>query len=442
VLSENQKIEIEKLATYNKVQYIKEMIGIFGFNEKDYDIDRNIFCNYAACLEIQKDIVDKDTKPDSPKIEHPEDIKIWVDTEGISQPSEFSCNGIVAAGVSAQALSVDDIKEWQATQLFNCIDVFGRVNWSYDTKKSIWNLLKDRTGTRIMNENNLKEEVALFLNEMLEVIAIENLDILDLKSNFSTDIVSILGQKHLDQNTVEHVAHKYMHAHSLDETSIYTEDAILEFASLGEIICGLPTDIVSKYVSSMNGRKLDLLSLFGLNVKQCQNSETLKMLATKFNDQSGGNWTPENVETLGVVISGLKPESLSNLLPESLASITPSAMHQLTPSHFEGLTVANKLKYIPMEFALNANDLRRQLLDPIPIDNRNDAAELLPEELATDSAQPIWKSWELWVGVGIGLIVLVVVFIIIIKCACKTKTTRETNEENPPIPLHAKSDKS
>ena len=33
------------------------------------------------------------------------------------------------------------------------------------------------------------------------------------------------------------------------------------------------------YVSSVNGRKLDLLSLFGLSVKKCKNPKTLEMLA-------------------------------------------------------------------------------------------------------------------------------------------------------------------
>ena len=84
VLSENQKTEIEKLAIINKIQYIKEMIRIFNFNENDYDIDRKIFCSYAECPEIKNDIVDKGKKFDISNIAHHEDIETLSNTTEIT----------------------------------------------------------------------------------------------------------------------------------------------------------------------------------------------------------------------------------------------------------------------------------------------------------------------------------------------------------------------
>jgi len=440
VLTESQRSQIVELATLNKIEYVKEMIRIFDFKENDYKLDRNIFCKYAECLS-SKNNLEKQAKLDFRKVKQ-EDIEVWINTETIKQP-EFSCNGIVAAGTSALSLSMNDVKNWSSEQLFNCIDVFGQIQWPYDTKKSMWNLLKDKTGPMIMNKAILKDEVALFLNRMLEVVATENLEMLGLSSNFSVDFLSLLGQQHLDEYTIGNIGHKYVHENALNGTSEFTEDKILEFASLGEIICGFPTNLVSKYASSPNGKKLDLLSLFGSNVKRCYNAETLKMLANMFEEQSSGKWTPESVSTLGIIVAGLEPEALSNLSAESLAAITPPAMHQLSNAHYESLRIANKLEYIPMEFAINVNELRSKLLDSINSDpDRSDSVKLPPEQPLKDSGEPIWKSWELWVGVGIGILLLIILVSLISYCACKKSKSGEQTEENPPIALQDKSNKS
>ena len=58
-------------------------------------------------------------------------------------PDRLTCQGILAAGTAASALTAKDLESWSSKQLLNCLEVLGSIEASRETKKDIWNLIKN-----------------------------------------------------------------------------------------------------------------------------------------------------------------------------------------------------------------------------------------------------------------------------------------------------------
>ena len=81
---------------------------------------------------------------------------------------------------------------------------------------------------------------------------------------------------------IEHdkaIDHDHDHSHE-EENEIDDEKLVLEMASMGNLVCGLPTQLVEWLVGQISQRK-EMLHLLGSTVHMCRNEDTLKIVAKK-----------------------------------------------------------------------------------------------------------------------------------------------------------------
>ena len=65
-------------------------------------------------------------------------------------PTTVTCHGILAAGTAAWALGVSDLQSWSGSQLLNCIDVLGSIDWPLQTKADVLKLIISKVVRRVM----------------------------------------------------------------------------------------------------------------------------------------------------------------------------------------------------------------------------------------------------------------------------------------------------
>lgn len=441
LLTDDQIQDIRDEATKNRIHYTKDMIRIFDFSEDDYQTDRITFCKFSDCIVLPNDesAVQKLYVPYVPDLKIPEKI------ENMKIPSRISCRGMIAAEASAIAISAEDLKEWTDEELYNCLDVIGNIKWPTHTKTGVWNLLFTRLGNKIIQSNHLKEDMLLFLNELLDVIAVQNVDLVSTSNSQilnSPDHLSKLGEKILSKDALTKIANNYIAANNLNNTKTRTEDDVLGFASLGSIICGMPNEIVDSYISSTKGKRLDLLSLIGVSVNNCPNNQMLEMLAEK----ASLEWPimlPENVAMLGIIIAGLTPTQLSSLSVDSLSSVTPAALAHFTKEHFESLcleqfaslpletqldfSTALNLKYPSTALELKDCPTRRADVD-IRLPNEP-IEQIEPSKPIESQLSSVVTSWKFWLVLGLAVFFgSCIILICAIKCLRKQKNQEITPE--------------
>ena len=83
-----------------------------------------------------------------------------------------------------------------------------------------------------------------------------------------------LVQKIEHDNSIDHD-----HDHE-EENEMDNEKLVLEMASMGNLVCGLPTHLVDWLVGQISQRK-EMLHLLGSTVQMCRNEEILKIVAKK-----------------------------------------------------------------------------------------------------------------------------------------------------------------
>merc|ERR1712141_973974 len=284
---------------------------------------------------------------------------------------------------------------------------------------------------------HLKEDMLLFLNELLDVIVVQNVDLVSTSNSQilnSPDHLSKLGEKILSKDALAKIANNYIAANNVNNTKTITEDDVLGFASLGSIICGMPNEIVDSYISSTKGKRLDLLSLIGVSVKNCPNNQMLEMLAKK----ASLEWPimlPENVAMLGIIIAGLTPTQLSSLSVDSLSSVTPAALAHFTKEHFESLCL-EQFASLPLETqldfstALKLKDCPTRRAD-VDIRLPNEPIEQIePIKPIESQLSSVWTSWKFWLLLGLAIFFgSCILLICAIKCVRK-QNNQEITPEN------------
>lgn len=65
-------------------------------------------------------------------------------------PTAVTCHGVLAAGPAASALSASDLQSWSGSQLLNCIEVLGSIDWPLQTKSEVLKMIQSKVVTSFL----------------------------------------------------------------------------------------------------------------------------------------------------------------------------------------------------------------------------------------------------------------------------------------------------
>jgi len=118
------------------------------------------------------------------------------------------------------------------------------------------------------------------------------------------------------------------------------ENVRIIISSLGNILCGFTDKVVNSMFESDANLFVDTSTQLG-KLQGCS-PDVLSTLATHAVRPSNYGpprmWTPEVLQTVGVVVAGLKPDIISTIPPAAMQGLNPHAVKALSPQSFSALT--------------------------------------------------------------------------------------------------------
>jgi len=354
------------------VVYTTKLVRLMDWNEKDLGLDRDTFCSYLPCAKLDRP---KYFDPDfDVNMAFKPDDKAKAATRAARLSTFGLCYAASAAGFAASALSVRDLEQWPALELYECLEVIGGIDWPTkptNVKSQVWSLLKKTLGDRILTKDGRLEVGAMILlMPMLDVIAKNDFEMTRADGSMMIEPFSWLGTQPLEKSLVAKLANKYSEERQLlavngTEDAMMTKRTKLEIASLGNLVCGLPVGVVDKVVcsdddhqsgnhSSSSSSADDLtLKLLGSTVTNCRNQKVLNLLAKKtaLFQKQGQDWSDADVANLskyGVIAAGSPPSKMSKWPPTAFRSFTPDVLSHLTVGHLAALS-PDQLAAVPSD---------------------------------------------------------------------------------------------
>ncbi|ODN05332.1 Stereocilin [Orchesella cincta] len=104
--------------------------------------------------------------------------------------------------------------------------------------------------------------------------------------------------------------------------------------SLGNVICGLTDKIVNSIFETDASLFIDTSRILG-RLEGCSNEVLSTLAAHAVRPSNYGPprlWSQEDVETVGVVFAGLKPDAITTIPADAMQGLTPLAIKNLPPT--------------------------------------------------------------------------------------------------------------
>lgn len=339
-VSSNQVESITRFSSLAQKLYVRNVTELLGLTEKDFNMDRTTFCEYMGC---NPGLV----------LGFTPGFELLPPPVNPTLPTSVTCQGIVAAGKSAVAVTPNDLRTWTSDEIYNCIDVLGNIDWPVTKKLAIWDFMRNNSAPfRDRGDQKLNGGEMLLLRNLLEAVAIENPFLLELGSSSVIEPLSILGTFDAPTVTLELIMTEYMNANH--PNVFQNQDTnILHVAAFKDYMCSLSNETVKQILEHTDSQRSQVLQLLG-SITRCHNPQVLSVLARAADKELFGQWTPADVIALGPIVAGLSPERLSQLNNSSLEAMKPVALahlskeqwkalkpHQLALMSPEGMTVVN-----------------------------------------------------------------------------------------------------
>jgi len=245
------------------------------------------------------------------------------------------------------------LEEWTSNQIYECLEVLAGLNWP--NKAEFWNLVKGKVESRLLNEKGrLQTGAATILMPILDVV---EPGMFPSFSDRIIDPISRLGAiPSLDLKSTKQFAGLYSEGKQLArlvDANLMNFVDMLEFAALGNLICGLPTGLVEGVLQAAKPiPNLNMAHLLGATVTRCQNQAVLKLVAKKSVlvnvSKASNSFDVANLLRHGVFLAGVEPKQMSSWPEEVFRQLTPEIVSHLTLAHLGSLTV-QQLSAIPVD---------------------------------------------------------------------------------------------
>ncbi|XP_040570367.1 uncharacterized protein [Lepeophtheirus salmonis] len=321
---------------------IREVKYLYNLTAKEItpEYDEKTFCSIVGC-------VDQDWCS----------LQECFTMELTHKPLNITCDGIIAARMSAVSLESNDISKWTSKDKLDCLSVLGNVPWiSKEKKSSIWNAIKDSVDLK-------NTEQLLSLGTLLEVIDLEDIEFRDT----NIDAISFIGS--FSGKPVDLVATSRIKKY-LKDAENSKEILELRKVGLGHLLCSLNEDgdhkeMIEMLFGPLYGKDQSPISngknqsrIFDFNrltilehLYSCDNknfrTEVMNQVMKYYGD-SVEKMSASDVSSLGLFISGMDPELLKMLPIGNFEFIPPWGVKYLTPDQLSLISV-NKLSRMTPE---------------------------------------------------------------------------------------------
>ncbi|CAL8122528.1 unnamed protein product [Orchesella dallaii] len=320
--------------------------------------------------------------------------------------SEITCHGIKAAGPAAIGLGIDDLNKLTQTDLFDCVEALGKIEWDDETKGQILSLLKQKL------EFNKDSINALTLIEMGDLVTAFNtkaqdssisdgftsstnttsgnitvhsdVSMIDFTLPSSLDILSILGQQIVNPDLLKALAEKFNQDNRIfpgfSEGIARPENLRIVVMSLGNVICGLSDKIVNSIFETDASLFIDTSRILG-RLEGCSNEVLSTLAAHAVRPSNYGPprlWSQEDVETVGVVFAGLKPDAITTIPSDAMQGLTPLAIKNLPVTGLLSFTT-DQLSKMSFRAAMALSPSQLNNLTPAELEAVKVVLEVQPE---------------------------------------------------------------
>merc|ERR1719474_1657122 len=351
--------------------YALDLIDAFAWTANDLAMDRETFCKFVRNCQNEELPAGRMLDAEFPKFDPEFQLlkNIPEEPEVMPGSAKSLCLAVESSGFAASVLNISkDLGDWPADQIYECLEVLAGINWPVTAQ--FWNFVKEQVGSRLQKEGRLQAGAATILMPILDVV---DSQMFPAYSDLIIDPISRLGSMpSLDVRSVKKYANLYSEGKGLpqlvEDNQMELKD-MLEFASLGNLICGLPKGLVEGVLAANNLIKsdpnLNLAYLLGATVSRCQNQAILNLVASKYVPDefkaSKADWSDSEVANLlrhGVFLAGVDPKQMASWPEAVFREMTPEIVSHMTFKHLGSLTPA-QLSAIPVDalavLAVNAD---------------------------------------------------------------------------------------